>query len=156
MEIKKSAAALALAVSCLTFSASARAQQAGSLGGGVRLGDPTGLELKYWVGDAAAFDAGVGFSGDAVFYADYLWHSWTILPQPQQGKLGTYVGFGPRIQAEREDSTLGVRTVAGVDYWLAGHPIEFFLDLGPVFQIAHEHGVGFDAGIGVHFYFAGR
>jgi hypothetical protein len=130
------------------------AQRAGLFGAGVILGDPTGATVKYWLDDTRAFDAGIGFSGDATFYADFLWHSFDLLPQPEQGKLGAYVGAGPRLETERR-TAFGIRTVGGVNYWLGGRPIELFLEAGPVFRLDPDRGTDVDAGLGVRFYFGG-
>src|SRR5688572_12046329 len=110
----------------LTLAGPVRAQEPGGVGVGIIVGDPTGLTLKGWLDGHHAFDVGVGFSGDAAFYADYLWHAWNVFPQPNQGKLGLYVGLGPRVETQR-DPTFGIRTVGGLAYWLADHPVELFL-----------------------------
>lgn len=144
---------LILASVLVTLGGTAWAQQAGQFGAGVVVGDPTGVTAKYWIDPAFAVDGGVGFSGDAAFYADLLWHTWDLLPQPQKGKLGAYVGFGPRVETDR-DTTLGLRTLAGVNYWVPNHPVEIFLDAGPVFNLSPNRGVDVDAGLGVRFYFA--
>lgn len=132
------------------------AQRAGLFGAGVTLGDPTGLSLKYWLDETKAVDAGVGFSGDAAFYGDFLWHSYDLLPQPDRGRLGAYVGAGPRIETERRETALGIRTLGGLNYWIAEHPIEVFLEAGPVFRLAPDRDVDVDAGLGVRFYFGGK
>ncbi|MBI5630611.1 MAG: hypothetical protein HY921_06985 [Elusimicrobia bacterium] len=142
------------AVLALALTGPACAQHHGSFGAGVILGDPTGLTLKTWVDDRQAFDVGVGFSGDAAFYADYLLHAWDVLPQPSQGRLGAYLGLGPRVETQR-DATFGIRTLGGVDYWIANRPIELFLEAGPVFRLAPERQVDVDAGLGVRLYFGG-
>jgi hypothetical protein len=144
--IQALAAALVLAV------VPARAQQVGGFGAGVVVGDPTGLTVKTWIDSSRALDAGVGFSGEATFYADYLWHAWDVFPQPSQGKLGAYVGGGPRIETRR-DAEFGLRALAGVDYWIAGRPIEVFFEAGPVLRLTPGRGVGVDGGLGVRFYF---
>jgi hypothetical protein len=130
----------------------ARAQQVGGFGAGVILGDPTGLTVKTWLDATRALDAGVGFSGDAAFYADYLWTAWDLFPQPSQGKLGAYVGGGPRLEFDR-DTEFGLRTLAGATYWVANRPIEIFFEAGPVFRLAPDRGVDVDGGLGVRFYF---
>ena len=135
----------------LTLCGTARAQKAGSFGGGVALGDPTGLTVKYWTGRDAAIDAGVGFSGDAALYADYLWHFWDI-PQPAQGKAAVYVGAGPRLETARR-TAFAIRTLAGLSYWMPRHPIELFVEAGPVFRLEPDRGVDADFGLGVRFYF---
>lgn len=132
-----------------------RAQSSGLFGAGVALGDPTGLTIKYWLDGSRAFDVGVGFSGDAAFYADFLWHAWDLFPQPSQGRLGGYLATGPQINTDRR-STFGIRTLAGLNYWLAQRPIEIFLEAGPVFELTPERDVETVGGLGVRFYFGGK
>lgn len=138
----------------LALGAGARAQQAGRFGAGVILGDPTGLTAKYWLDDTRAVDFGVGFSGDAAFYGDFIWHGWNVFPQPQKGKLAAYLAAGPRIETEKR-TALGIRTMAGAGYWVSGQPIEIFMEAGPVFRLDPDRDVDFDAGLGVRFYFGG-
>jgi len=145
---------LIMTLAMLAAGADLQAQQAGSFGAGVVAGDPTGLALKYWFDNVRAMDAGVGFSGDAALYADLLWHGWDMFPQPEKGKLGAYVGVGPRIETNR-DTALGIRTMGGVDYWFEGHPIELFFEAGPVFRLTPDRNVDVHGGIGVRFYFGG-
>ena len=142
------------ALAGLAWAGPARAQQAGGFGAGVIVGDPTGVTVKGWLDDRHAFDAGVGFSGDAAIYADYLWHAWDLFPQPGKGRLGGYVGAGPRIETQR-DTAFGIRTLGGLAYWAASHPIELFFEVGPVFRLSPESQVDVDAGLGVRFYFGG-
>ncbi len=116
-------------------------------------GNPTGVTLKHWPGPSLAFDAGIGFSGDAAFYADFLWHAWDLFPPPSRGRLAAYAGLGPRLESERT-AVLGLRTIAGAAYWLAGRPIEIFMEGGPVFRLAPGRGVDIDIGGGIRFYFS--
>ena len=58
------------------------AKEKGALGAGLILGDPIGPTLKYWFNPNTAIDVGLGFEKDFTVYSDYLWHGWTILPQP--------------------------------------------------------------------------
>lgn len=142
---------LMLAACLSLLSSRAWAQEEGSAGAGIVLGDPTGLTLKYFAHPSLAFDAGIGFSGDAAFYADALWHAWDLFPQPSRGRLGAYVGAGPRVET-KHDATFGIRTMAGVAYWLPSRPIELFLEGGPVFRFTPHTGTDFDAGLGIRFY----
>lgn len=143
------------ALLCLGCAAPAAAQEIGKIGAGVTLGNPTGLTAKYHRNALLAFDLGLGFSGDFAVYGDALWHVWDLLPQPAQGKLGLYGGFGPRVETEN-DPEFGIRAIAGAAYWLPRHPIEVFIELGPVFQFAPDRRVQFDGGVGMRVYFAAR
>ncbi len=141
---------LACSLMLLTGTAGAALRPPGT-GVGVVVGNPTGVTLKHWLSPAMAFDAGIGFSGDAAFYADCLWHAWDLFPPPSRGRLAAYAGLGPRLETERT-AVLGVRTVAGAAYWLAARPIEIFMEGGPVFRLAPGRDVDIDIGVGVRFY----
>jgi hypothetical protein len=131
------------------------AQDKGALGAGIILGSPIGPNVKYWINPSTAIDFGLGFEKDFTIYSDILWHEWKLFPQPPKGKLAGYLGLGMRYQDKRRDNEFGFRTVAGITYWMASAPIEFFLEIAPVFQVAPETDTDFDAGIGLRYYFTG-
>jgi hypothetical protein len=142
-----------LAFVCLAAAAGpVWAQKAGDAGAGVILGNPTGATGKLWVTDTQALDAGLGVSNHFTAYADYLWHGWTVLPQPAQGRLPVYLGLGAQVRTFR-DAELGIRTVAGVAYWLPNNPVEIFLEIVPVFRVTPGDSVGLDGGLGLRYYF---
>lgn len=122
------------------------------LGVGVVAGDPTGGTAKLWLDDRVALDAGVGFSGGAAFWADALWHDYALLPQPSEGKLGLYLGAGPRVETSH-DGEFGIRTIGGLSWRLDKSPLEIFAEAGPVFRMTNGGGVDADGGVGVRLYF---
>lgn len=142
---------IALALSVVAAAASAQTPVK-EVGIGVIAGDPIGGTAKLWLDDDFALDLGVGFSGDTVMWGDVLYHMWNLLPQPEEGKLGVYVGAGPRLETRR-DTEFGVRTIAGLTWRITRQPIEFFAEAGPVFRMTPTGGVDADGGIGVRFYF---
>ena len=129
-----------------------RAQQSGDFGAGVILGNPTGATAKLWLTDSQALDAGLGFSTGLALYGDYLWHSWKVLPQPSQGKLPVYLGLGAQFRTVSPNE-FGLRTVAGIAYWLPRNPVEIFFEVVPVFRLSPRDSVGLDAGVGLRYYF---
>lgn len=131
------------------------AKEKGALGAGIILGKPIGPNVKYWFNSNAAIDFGLGFDKDFTVYSDFLWHDWTIFPQPSKGTLAGYLGLGIRYEEKSGDDEFGFRTVAGVDYWFASHPIEVFLEIAPVFQVTPDTDTDFDAGVGLRYYFVG-
>ena len=128
------------------------AQEAGKFGAGVILGNPTGGTAKYWLSGTQAIDMGVGFSTKLAVYGDYLWHGWNVLPQPSAGKLPLYLGLGAQIRTF-SPGEFGLRTVAGIAYWLPNDPLEIFLELVPIFRLTPNSSVGLGAGIGLRYYF---
>jgi hypothetical protein len=131
-----------------------RAQEAGDIGAGVIIGNVTGGTAKFWINNNWALDAGVGLSRDLILYGDYLWHSWAARPQPTAGKLPLYLGLGGQLRASSPNE-FGLRTVAGIGYWLPRNPIEFFLEIVPVFSLHHRGGIDVNAGVGLRYYFRG-
>jgi len=130
------------------------AQKAGEFGAGVVLGSPTGITGKYWLNDNRALDAGLGFDSDVLIYGDYLWHSFKVLPQPQEGKMPLYLGLGLQIgDTHHNNNDLSLRTVGGISYWLPKNPIEIFFELVPVFHLTQHGGSDLNAGIGLRYYF---
>jgi hypothetical protein len=134
----------------------AHAERAGSLGLGVMVGDPFGPTLKYWLTNQQAFDVGVGFANDPVFYADYIWHNFQLIPPINGAKIGAYIGVGPRFESRRhEDDAFGFRVPLGLNFLLSRAPIEFFAEIVPVFQVSPDTDGDFDGGIGLRVYFGG-
>lgn len=130
------------------------AQKAGELGAGVVLGSPTGITGKYWLNENRALDAGLGFDSDVLLYGDYLWHSFKVLPQPAEGKMPLYLGLGLQIgDNHHNNSTLSLRAVGGIAYWLPRNPIEIFLELIPTFHLSQNGGSDLNAGLGLRYYF---
>lgn len=128
------------------------AQEAGDIGAGIILGNPTGVTAKLWRNKTEALDAGMGFSEELALYADYLWHGWNILPQPSKGKLPAYIGVGLQVRTFSPNQ-YGIRAVAGIAYWLPHNPIEIFLELVPVFRLSPDSAIGSYGGIGLRYYF---
>lgn len=141
--------AMALAAAAVPASAQTPVKEAGF---GIIAGDPIGGTAKLWLDEDFALDVGVGFSGDTVMWGDILYHMWNLLPPPPEGKLGVYVGAGPRLETAR-DTEFGVRTIAGLSWRITRQPIEFFVEAGPVFRTTQGGDVDADGGLGVRFYF---
>lgn len=127
-------------------------EPAGKLGLGVELGEQNGGAIKYWLNRDQALAGGLGIAsnGDLGAHAEYVWHGWTLLPQPPKGRLPVHVSLGVRVR----DDEFGIRPAAGLDYWIEGYPTELFLDAGPIFRLSPNTGADFTALIGVRFYFA--
>ncbi|MDE2142251.1 MAG: hypothetical protein KGL74_12500 [Elusimicrobia bacterium] len=134
--------------------AAVRASAAGvrDVGVGIILGEPIGGTAKFWLDDRFALDAGAGFSdGNAGFWGDALWHDWTLLPQPKDGRLAAYAGGGPQVRTG-VDARFGIRAVVGAAYRPSKQPLEFFLEAGPLFRLTQGGGVDAVGGVGVRLY----
>ncbi|MFI5351010.1 MAG: hypothetical protein ACHQ2Z_15815 [Elusimicrobiota bacterium] len=127
----------------------ASAEGVRELGVGVVLGEPIGGTAKLWLDDALALDVGAGLSdGNGAFWADGLWHDWTLLPQPDAGRLGLYLGAGPQVRTG-DDARFGIRTIGGVSFRPKGHPLELFAEAGPLFRFTQGGQVDAVGGVGI-------
>lgn len=136
----------------LTTVAPAWAQKKDDTGVGVILGAPTAITGKLWLDGTRAVDIGLGWHSELTVYGDYLWHGWSVLPQPAKGKMPVYLGLGGQVRTYH-DAEFGIRAVAGIAYWLPNDPIELFLEVVPVFRLTPGNSVGLDAGLGLRYYF---
>lgn len=149
------AKAVVLAVLALLCAGAARAQTPGSLGLGVILGDPLGATAKYMFTSRDAVQMTVGVSQNLTMTADYVWHGFSLTPQPKRGPLALYFAPGIRIETYDPETDFGIRTMVGLSYWpkLASREAEFFVELGPTYRLTDEFRIRVDGGFGVRMYF---
>jgi hypothetical protein len=135
-------------------SCSVHAQQKG-FGLGVIIGEPTGLSAKNWVSSRNAVDAGLAWSfrhsGFFHVHADYLWH--TPRDSEVPGTLAFSVGAGGRLGVKPGSVLVGVRVPLGIVYWPRDTPLDFFLEVAPVLDLAPTTELSANGGIGARFFF---
>jgi hypothetical protein len=145
---------LLLAISILFFGGVIRAQERG-FGLGIILGEPTGISAKKWLNSHSAIDGAVAWSFGQVdsfhLHADYIHHDFNMF-NVEKGKLPLYFGIGIRFKAEPE-ATFGVRIPVGICYIFEKAPLDLFLELGPVLDLAPDVRFRFTGSVGARFYF---
>jgi hypothetical protein len=118
---------------------------------GLELGEPTGLNGKYFFSESSALDFGIGwiyrhyYYGDGVnIYADYLFHPASLASNPSF-ELPFYFGVGLRFwdfdYCDRNvcgygGSAIGIRIPFGLSIDFNNSPIDIFFQLGPVLNFA--------------------
>jgi hypothetical protein len=141
--------------------------QTRGFGMGLIVGEPTGISAKLWTSGVNALDFGLGFGvgGDRIhyngnyndgsrihFHMDYLWHSFDAIQS--SAKLPLYYGFGGRFNSGAGyDDSFGIRGVFGIAWIPRSTPIDLFVEVVPVLQVTPSTGFGFDAAIGVRYFF---
>lgn len=129
--------------------------QDNGFGAGVILGEPTGLSAKAWVSRQNAVDFGLAYSfrGSGYFHlhADYLWHFPHAIRSTETIPL--YTGIGGRLALGKGSGVFGVRIPFGIAYWLSSAPIEFFLEIAPILDLAPATEFRGNGGIGARYYF---
>jgi len=147
---------LALIAVLLVFSG-VEAQDEG-FGLGVILGEPTGISGKLWTGDRTAIDGAVAWSFEdktAVhLHADFLFHKFDHI-EPEKGEFSLYYGIGGRIKFE-DDSKAGVRFPGGINYLFPEAPLDLFVEIVPLLDLAPSTKFRFNAALGIRYFFGQR
>ncbi len=110
---------------------------------GLMLGSPLGINAKYWLGGANAFDLAIGGGPGLRFHGDYDWGIAQVLRNKSDLTLDLYLGVGGVVgvgtgfcdyYADRlcqDKPFAGVRVPFGLDFRLARDPLNFGLELAP-------------------------
>ena len=153
---------------CSIFAEQILNAQESTHGIGLMVGEPAGLTAKVWTSYTTAFDFGFGFSvgGDRIgkydkynggesrlhVHMDYLWHSFDAIQMSE--RYPVYYGFGLRLNnGAGYDVSMALRGVFGVSWMPVSAPIDFFMELVPMYQFTNSNGFGIDAGVGARYYF---
>lgn len=125
---------------------------------GVQLGEPFGVNGKYWVNDCMALDAAAGWSpaghSAGEIHGDFLIHDFDLL-KPSQGRLPVYVGAGmlARFRTDNRGNLGGFRLPLGVSYMFDNSPVDVFAEIAPEIIVAPFTRGGFGGAVGVRFWF---
>ncbi len=134
--------------------------QSGAWGLGLRIGNPTGITAKKYLGASNALEVALGTnynSGGFELLAHYLFH----FPVSNAPGLDWYYGFGGQVQTHDrkegnrdDDFEMGADGVIGLEYVFPNAPVSVFLD-GILFLEIVDDPFDFDldAGIGVRYNF---
>jgi len=132
----------------------ASAQDRG-LGLGVILGEPTGISGKLWTGKRTAIDGAVawasGKNSALHLHVDYLFHNFDLF-KVEKGKLPLYYGIGVRVKLAN-DTRIGVRIPVGINYIFASAPLDIFLEVVPLLDLAPNTEFGLNIGLGARYFF---
>jgi outer membrane protein W len=132
-----------------------RAQSKG-FGAGVIIGEPTGLNGKGWISQHSAVVGGVGWrlgvgKDRLQLHADYLWHFHEWIRSSQQ--FSPYVGVGGRLMSIDGDGVFGVRIPFGIVWIPEDAPLDVFLEVVPVVDLAPATDLNGNGGVGIRFFF---
>lgn len=134
-----------------------QAQPDNNTGLGIMIGEPTGITFKSWTSDINAFDIGLAWSVgryDAIsIHADYLWHRFGVFNELETGQMPVYYGIGGRMVLGDLDTYIGVRVPVGLAYLFEDAPVELFIELAPIVNLAPDTEFDMDGALGVRYYF---
>lgn len=140
-------------ITCVLFSLSSFANDKAI---GVSIGNPIGLNGKYWLDDKAAVDGGVGFSIGSNRYvslhSDYLLHSLTAFYLNDTIPLDLYYGLGGRMKFG-DEIEIGARVPVGLVHKLPDNTADMFGEVAPIFDFISHTGVSLHLLVGARYYF---
>jgi hypothetical protein len=123
------------------------------LGLGVSIGNPTGLNGKYWLDGTHAIDGGfawsVGEKFDLSIHSDYLFHKEGAFFFNDVHPLDLYYGIGGRMEFE-DEIDLGVRIPIGLVNKLENGKADIFGEVAPIVDFLGT------TGLELHILFGGR
>ncbi len=122
---------------------------------GLILGAPTGLNFKCWMKNNTAIDGAlawsVGRDSKLYLHADYLLHRFDVF-EVERDKMALYYGIGGRVKFE-DNGRVGIRIPIGVDYIFVNAPLDIFLELAPVLDLAPSTNLSLNGGVGIRLFF---
>lgn len=129
----------------------------GPFGLGIILGEPTGLDLKWFLSNVNAVEGAIAWSfsddTDVHIQVDYLYHFYDWI-EVKKGLLPVFIGVGGRVAfREHRDDRLGVRVPVGLSYEFDGGVADVFGELVPILDLAPDTDFDFEGAIGARFWF---
>jgi hypothetical protein len=126
------------------------------LGVGVSIGNPTGLNGKYWLDGDHAIDGGFAWSlgkhSDLSIHSDYLFHKEGAFFFNDVNPLDLYYGIGGRMEFE-DEIDLGVRIPVGLAHKVENGKADIFGEVAPIVDFIGTTGVELHILFGGRYYF---
>jgi hypothetical protein len=142
-------------ISFLLLYGTAMAQD--QLGLGVTLGEPTGVNGKYFLDKYNALDLGFGWTLDSDhdfhLYADYLYHIYSLIDSGS-GETPVYFGVGARVVfRDHKDNKAGFRFPLGLEHLFESVSLSVFGEIVPIFNVSPNARFNLEGVVGARFYF---
>lgn len=126
------------------------------LGAGAMIGNPTGVNAKYWLDGDRAVDGGMGFSfgrkTELSVHSDYLFHQKAVLFYNDVHPLDLYYGVGGRIEFS-DGLEMGVRLPVGLTHFVEERNADLFAEVAPIVDFISKVGVELHFTLGARYYF---
>lgn len=123
---------------------------------GISVGNPTGLNGKYWLDSSKAVDAGMAWSfgkhTDFSLHSDYLLHKDAAFYFNDIHPLDFYYGIGGRMEFS-DDIELGVRVPLGLTHRFEQESADVFAEVAPIVDLVSKTGLEIHLLFGARYYF---
>lgn len=129
---------------------------ANKMGLGISIGNPTGLNGKYWLDNKAAVDGGVAYSlgkhSDFSIHSDYLLHKEGAFFLNDVHPLDLYYGLGGRMEFA-DDIEIGVRVPVGLAHMIENGSADMYFEVAPIIDLLTKTGLELHVLFGARYYF---
>lgn len=129
---------------------------ANNTGVGISIGNPIGLNGKYWLDDTKAIDGGLGFSfgehTDFSIHSDFLLHNNGAFFFNDVNALDLYYGIGGRMEFA-DDIEVGIRVPVGLAHKVEDGTADMFAEVAPIIDIVSKTGIELHWLFGARYYF---
>ena len=147
-----------LCAAVLAIAAGPVAAKEKKVGLGFILGEPTGLDVKFWLANQHALEFGVAWSlsGNNEFHiqGDYLFHKFDVFDLTTGDDFPLFFGIGGRmILVDNYKDVFGIRFPVGLTYIFANYPFDIFGEIVPILDVAPDSDFDLEGAIGARFWF---
>ncbi len=142
-----------------------------NVGLGFILGEPTGIDVKFWLANNHALEFGAAWSlsdnDEFHLQGDYLFHRFDLIKVETGDAFPLFFGVGGRVivrddewrevrgrtvKVDRED-VVGIRFPVGLAYIFRNYPFDIFAEIVPILDIAPDSDFDLEGAIGARFWF---
>lgn len=153
----KAVCVFALVAMVATLAAGNAHAQVSQFGLGVIIGEPTGIDGKFFLSGRNAIEGALAWSlsgnNNLHIQGDYLYHFYDWI-EAKKGRLPVFFGVGGRIEfRENADDLFGIRFPIGLAYEFADAPFDIFGEIVPILELAPDTDFDLEGAFGARFWF---
>jgi hypothetical protein len=136
----------------------AAAQDTKHAGIGFIVGEPTGLDAKFFMNNEHALEFGLAWSlsgeNEMHLQGDYLWHRYGLIDLQNADEMPLFFGVGGRVVLiEDFDDVVGIRFPVGLAYMFTNYPFDIFAEIVPILDLTPDTDFDLEGAIGARFWF---
>lgn len=147
-----------IAALTIAVAAPAMAQDTKHAGVGFIVGEPTGLDAKFFLNNENALEFGLAWSlsghNEMHLQGDYLWHRYDLIELNNGDEMPLFFGVGARwVSVDEHDDVFGIRFPVGLAYMFTNYPFDIFAEIVPILDLTPDSDFDLEGAIGARFWF---
>jgi hypothetical protein len=133
-------------------------------GVGFIVGEPTGLDAKFFLNNEHALEFGLAWSlsgqNEMHLQGDYLWHRYDLIDLNNGDEMPLFFGIGARFVFteddpgdHNDDDIVGIRFPIGLEYIFTNYPFDIFAEIVPILDLTPNSDFDLEGAVGARFWF---